>query len=405
MKQEAVEKYTARKTSYLTLTGYGCCVLLGLNAVLVPSLILPVERAFNQTDAGIGVFYFIGALLYGTGTFSGGILTERVGRHMILPLAVLLLGAGLVGQALAPLWIVFIIAALFLNYGAGAIDGGLNALFLAIYSEGRGGALNLLHLFFSIGALIGPFLVGQLVGSGVAWQVIMLAYGVIGIVLAGLLAGQQMPSGRRTVAESAHATEQVSAAERSLLPFACLAVSIGCYVASEMGVSNWLVKFLDSVPESTATTGLSLFWAGLALGRFLANWLADRINPYAFTAGCILLASVTLVAAAIVPVLPLVFLLYALAGLFLGPIYPMLMVIGGAFYPHRLAVLTGSLATAAVVGSLVYPPLMGLMAENLGIRTGMIGTGLLQIVAALALFGAMLYAWRSKTAQKEAPSR
>lgn len=405
MNQEAVKKHSTGKMSYLALIGYGCCILLGLNAVLVPSLILPIERAFNQTDAGIGIFYFIGALLYGTGTFSGGVLTERIGRQILLPFAVLLLGIGLVGQALSPIWIVFIVAALFLNYGAGAIDGGLNALFLAIYSESPGGALNLLHLFFSIGALIGPFLVGQLVGVGVAWQLIMLVYGVIGIALAGLLLSQKMPSGRRAATESTHVTEQISATERSLLPFACLAVSIGCYVASEMGVSNWLVKFLDSVPESTATTGLSLFWAGLALGRFLANWLADRINPYAFTAGCILLAAVTLVAAAIVPVLPLVFALYALAGLFLGPIYPMLMVLGGAFYPHRLAVLAGSLATASVVGSLVYPPLMGLMAENLGIRTGMIGTGLLQIVSVVALFGAMLYAWRTKAAQQEASGR
>src|SRR5205823_4473289 len=80
------------------------------------------------------------------------------------------------------------------------------------------------------------------------------------------------------------------AAEQSLLPFAGLALGIGLYVAAEVAVSNWLVKLLVAVPVATATEFLSVFWAGLALGRLLSNRLAERIDYYAFTVGCIVLA-------------------------------------------------------------------------------------------------------------------
>ena len=48
-----------------------------------------------------------------------------------------------------------------------------------------------------------------------------------------------------------------------------LELAIACYVASEIGVSNWLIRFLEDVPLATATTSLSLFWGGLALGRLV----------------------------------------------------------------------------------------------------------------------------------------
>jgi fucose permease len=196
--------------------------------------------------------------------------------------------------------------------------------------------------------------------------------------------------------------EEVSGSERSLLPFAGLAAGICFYVAGEIGVSNWLVKFLSNVPVTTATGVLSGFWAGLALGRLASRWIAEKLDYVVFTVCCFALASVSLILALIAPWLALEAALFALTGLFSGPIYPMIMSIGGNIYPHRLARLSGSLGAAAVVGSIAYPPVMGFMAASVGIGAGMLGAALLGIPGAAAVIFATTSSRRSRGVDERA---
>jgi fucose permease len=374
--------------------------LLGWNAVLVPSLIRSLEQAFRQSDAAFGLFYFVSALLYSAGSFSGGFLIERLGRKVILSFAASLLGVGLLGEALSPSWVWLLLAALAVNWGAGAIDGGINGMFLALYTEARGGALSLLHTFFSVGAFIGPFVVGQLVAASVGWRGIVFVTGIAFFLLTGLLLASRLPSGRRPSGVVRSSEETYGRVERSLLPFAGLAIGICCYVAAEIGVSNWLVRALNNVPITTATAVLSVFWAGLALGRLLSRWAAEWFDYTRFTVTCIALASVCILAAVLTPVFPLSVALYGLAGLFNGPIFPMIMAIGGNIYPHRLAALSGSLAASAVVGSLAYPPLVGILASHIGLRAGLLGAGILGIPAAVGVLGARVAADRLRLHQE-----
>jgi fucose permease len=384
----------------LTLTGYFSFILIGCNAVLVPSLIRSIEHDFHQSDAGLGLFYLLSSLLYAAGSFIGGLLTERLGRRWILITAAFLCGLGLIGTAAAPVWPLFLVSGMAVTGGAGAIDGGVNGLFLDLYQRARGGALNLLHSFFGVGALLAPFAVGRLLAAGVSWRVDVLALGIGALVLAALLLAVEMPAGLRAEPGGVHAG--LTRTEQSLLPFVGLAVAICCYVAAEMAVSGWLVKFLGGVPVTTATTVLSIFWGGLALGRVLSNWVAERMDYVVFTVGCIVLASGMLVGALLVPVFPLSVVLFGFAGLFYGPVYPMIMAIGGNLYPHRIAALSGSIGAAAVVGSVFYPPLIGFMATHVGLRTGLLGAGVLGVPAALAIIGARAAARRAAASERVA---
>ena len=160
------------------LVGYLSYVLIGWSGLLVPSLIRSVKDTFEQTDAGIGVFYFVYAVLYAAGSLGGGLLTERLGRRTVLGSGAILHGVGLIAIALAPTWPVMLVAAIPAGLGVGILDGGGNGLFLDLYPSGRGRALNTLHLFFSVGALSAPLAVGRLVEAGVRWEAIVASTGV-----------------------------------------------------------------------------------------------------------------------------------------------------------------------------------------------------------------------------------
>lgn len=364
----------------LRITGYYSFLLIGWSSLLLPSLIRSVEHTFGRTDADFAMLYFLSALAYGAAAFSGGFLTERVGRRVVLTLAFLLAAVGTAGQALSPAWVPFLAAVMLAGWGSGLIDGGVNALFLDVYRDARGGAMSFLHLFFGLGALVGPFCLGLAVTAGMSWRVALGCTSAAALLALPVITRVPMPSGRHHSWEEQRVPAgTMDRREQSLLPFVGLALGIGLYVAAEVGVSNWLVQFLSGVSVALATAILSGFWGGLSLGRLLSGWVADRMDYFTFTVACILLASLCLIGAVLAPWLAISALLFALTGMFFGPIFPMIMSLGGNIYPQRLAALGGSLTTAAVAGGLLYPPLMGVLESRIGLSGGMIGAALLGI--------------------------
>jgi MFS family permease len=73
------------------------------------------------------------------------------------------------------------------------------------------------------------------------------------------------------------------------------------------------------------------------------------------------------------------------AGYISGPIYPLIISIGGDMYPHRLSRLSGGMTMAATIGVLLCPPLIGFLADEHGIRSGLLGAAILGIPAAVAI--------------------
>jgi MFS transporter, FHS family, glucose/mannose:H+ symporter len=368
-----------------------CFLLIGWVGLLVPALIRSIEHDFGQTDAGLGIFYFVNALAYATGSLGGGIVTERLGRRTVLASAAALLILGLVLVGSVPVWAIVLLAAVPAGFGAGAIDGGANGLILDLFPSSRGRALNTLHLFFSVGALSSPLVVGRLVEAGIAWQAIVLGTALVAVPIGVLLAAIPMPDGRHKAAPVEGEATPGRLAFR--WPLIVLEIAIACYVASEIGVSSWLVRFLEEAPIATATTGLSLFWAGLALGRLVSARISDRFDHLAFATVSAATAGIAVTAAVLVPSLGGSIALFALAGFASGPVFPLIVAIGGERHPGRSAAVSGFLTGAAVVGSVIYPPIMGFLSVNVGLVVAMFGTGLLSIASA----GALLLARERRT--------
>ena len=361
------------------LAGTGLA-LVGWTGLLVPSLIRQIEPAFGQTDAGIGVYFFVGALGSVVGSMGGGLLTERVGRRVVLTTAVSLLALAMALLSVAPNWTLFLVAAIPFGVGMGGIDGGMNGLVLDLYPAGRGRALNLLHLCFSLGALASPLVVGRVVDAGVSWQAVVFASAVAAVPLAILFAVVRLPSGRHEHAPGASAIRTGLA-----LPLVMLAVAIAFYVGAEIGVSNWLVRYLQAASLTLATSALALFWGCLALGRLVSARLGDRFDHATFAAASAIASAVALVAAVAVQSLELSIVLFGVVGFAFGPVYPLIMAVAGDRYPARSSAVSGFLAGIAVIGAIIYPPLMGFVSVGAGLGVAMLGAAALVFACGVVL--------------------
>jgi fucose permease len=375
----------------IAIAALGCVayVLIGWTGLLAPSLIRSIETDLRQTDTAIGFFYFVYGLAYAAGSFGGGFATERLGRQRVLTTAVGLHGLGVLALGIVGAWPAFVASALPAGLAAGGIDGGINGLILDLFRTRRGRALNSLHLFFGVGAFIAPLVIGRLVDLGVPWRWLYLATGLLALPLAALFWYMRLPHGRHD-SDSATVVDGAVVDRRILLiwPIPALALAIGTYVASEVGVSNWLVRFLSQAPIVLATGSLSLFWAGLALGRLVSARIADRFDHVRFTTTWALVTGAVLVGAVLVPSLPVSIAGFALVGFAMGPIFPMIMAIGGERFPERSAAVGGLLTTAAVVGGVIYPAIMGPLSDTVGLTVAMFGTALLALVCGVCLYAA-----------------
>lgn len=372
---------------------YAAYLLLGWSTLLVPALIRSIEADFGRSDADLGLFYLIVSLGFGIGALGGGFATEKIGRRALIAVAALLMGLGIALEGLTSAWGIFLLAAVPTGLGSGVIDGGMNSLVLDLTRRRSGGALNRLHLFFSIGAAASPLVVGQLVTAGVDWRAILLATAA-GPTLVGIgFATHAMPSGRHHPFEATAAGDpapSAPAASASLVPLAILGLAIACYVSAEIGTSSWLVRFLAAAPASAATATLAAFWAGVAISRLLGSRHADRFPPVTFAAACAGIATATLLGAVVVPWVPAAMVLFAVTGVAFGPIYPMIMSIGGSLYSRRRAAVTGTLAMVATAGSVIYPPVMGFISEAAGLELAMVGAAILVGACGAALLGARM---------------
>ena len=132
-------------------------VLISLGSIL-PHLRAHFELSELATGSLLSILPF--ALLLGSLVF--GPLVDRYGYKIVLMVSSLLIFAGLEGIALTgELWVLRI-SIFLIGFGGGAINGGANALAADTAEGDRGARLSFLGVFFGIGALGVPFLLGLL---------------------------------------------------------------------------------------------------------------------------------------------------------------------------------------------------------------------------------------------------
>ena len=360
------------------LASYAGFALAGWAGLFVPSLIRVLEADFDRSDAEFGLLYLVSALLFAVGALSSGLVAGRVGRRPVYASAALLIAAGMALEVVAPGWLVFLAGVGLTGAGCGVVVTVGSSIVMDVAAPGSGGTLSRLHVFYSVGALVAPVAIGVLVGLGIEWRLLAGATGLAGLALAEPLsrAGAVPPRPRAPVGTTSvpHLTGTPA---RLRLALAALGLAIACYVAAESGVSSWLVGFLADEPMTAATLALSLFWAGIAAGRVTASRIADRFDPVRFTVSCAVAGGIAILAAVGLASGPIRIGLFLAAGFAFGPVYPMIMSVAGSLFPHRAAAVAGIVATMGVVGSITYPPLVGLIAGVAGLGAGMLGSALL----------------------------
>ena len=299
-------------------------------------------------------------------------LIRRLGTGKVTALSTAVTAFALLGFSLSGGLVWLCLFAVPLGLGAGAVDTALNNYVALHYKAIH---MNFLHCFYGIGVSLSPGLMAVALSGSSGWRGGYRLMFFIQLAIAVILTAT-LPLWKR-----AHGSEQGPLQEENSRPAgllsllkrpavrAVLLIFIGsCALEYTCGVwgSTFLVQ-ARGMPASAAAGLVTLYYVGMAVGRFLSGLLSRRLTSWTIIGiGQILtLAAVVLLCLPLPPEAAGAGL--CLVGLGNGPLFPNLLHLTPQNFGRELSQPVMSLQMAAsYIGILAMPPLFGLLAQQVG---------------------------------------
>jgi fucose permease len=298
-----------------------------------------------------------------------GPLIDYAGNKANLLVSCLLVSVAMVWFALAHSFVSASAAAVMLGLGGGGLNTCTNALVSDVYGEQRGPMLNILGIFFGIGALCVPLLAASIEGHFTIPQLFLLC-AALAAVCAAAYAPLSFPHSKTNDAFSLRAALGVAKYE-GVLP---LAFILFLESGNEACIGGWTSTFVNSIGYSArmATLVLASYWAALMVSRMLAARVLQAMGKSQLVLLAGLLSLLGCAALLSTRSLILLFAGTALIGLSYGPIFPTTLAIAGDRYSQRAGTVFGLLFSIALMGGMLFPWTVGQVSQQVTVRAGMI---------------------------------
>jgi FHS family glucose/mannose:H+ symporter-like MFS transporter len=345
--------------------------LFGITMALLGAVLPALSERLRFDLAQVGTLFLVMNLCILATSLALGPLMDRYGTRTPLLVGPVLVGVALALLAVAGHFGALVWGVAVLGVGGGMVNGAGNTLIADLHDDpqAKTAALNLLGVFFGVGALLLPFAMGLLLEAlGLAG--ILFAAAVLCLAAAVHNAVLPFPppkqAARMPLREGARFLR-----DPVVLLFAALLFfeSANEFVAGGY-VSSLLTRELGLDVQAVSWV-VAAYWAALMLARVSLSRLALRVpGPRIVMASALGAAcAVAMLALARHPALAVAATVAIAAGL--AGIFPTVLGIVGARYAAYTGTVFGILFTAALTGGVTLPWLTGQLAAARGLRSAL----------------------------------
>lgn len=367
-------------------------------AVLGTVFGLPEMRTRLGIDAaGQGNLLFLLYLGIFVASVLVGPLIDHLGNKVILSVSSAIVAVAMVLFAAAHSFAAASVAATLLGLGGGGLNTCPNVVVSDLYGDERGPMLNLLGIFFGIGAVCVPLFAATIEGHFTIPQLFLLC-AILAAGCALWYAVLYFPPAKASQAFSLHDILEVARYDGVLLLGFILFFESG----NEACIGGWTSTYVDSTGHSPriATLVLAAYWGALMLGRMLAAPVLRGIKKSRLIVGTGMVSLVGCVVLVSARSLGALFVGAAVIGLSYGPIFPTTLAIAGDRYSKRAGTVFGLLFSIALIGGMVLPPAVGNVSQRAGVHAGMI-VPLLGALGIIGLSAALMWRGRNSAAMSK----
>ena len=299
-----------------------------------------------------------------------GRLTLRFGTGRVTAFSGAMTALALIGFSVTKSYWALFIWAIPYGLGAGSVDASLNN-YVALHYASR--HMSWLHCMWGVGASVGPYIMGCALTAGQDWAAGYRHVGLIQVAVAAVLM-LCIPAWKERSNTLAEGTEASAAAPglRQILAIPGareVMTAFFCYCGLEGTAMLWGGTYLvqqAGMSEEQAAALASMFFIGITSGRFLSGFITYKLSDTAMIRlgqGVIGVG----IAVMLLPVGELAAVLgLLLIGLGCAPIYPCIIHSTPAhFGPERSQALIGVQMASAYLGTLLMPPVFGILANHI----------------------------------------
>jgi MFS family permease len=271
------------------LVFWAACIgilFFGMAITTLGSVVPQLKIKFQLDDISAGTLFSILPFGILIGSLFFGPFCDRYGYRVLLALTCFSMFIGFEGIAYAPSHFLLKICVFLFGLGGGAINGATSALVSDISEKEKGANLSLLGVFFALGALGMPFILGFLENS-FSYEIVISIIGIATFIVGVFYLLIKFPPPKH--ASGLPVKKSISLLKDSVLLL--IAFFLFFQSAFEGLINNWTTTYLSDylhISPGKALYALSLSVVGmtimrLLLGSVFRNTAAKKIWTIAFS--------------------------------------------------------------------------------------------------------------------------
>jgi MFS transporter, FHS family, glucose/mannose:H+ symporter len=341
-------------------------LIFGIVLITIGSVLPSITAKFNLNEISTGSLVSILPLGILAGSLIFGPIVDHYGYKPLLIVCSFLILIGLQGIAYASTFLILQISIFLIGFGGGVINGGTNALVADISTEGKSANLSLLGVFFGIGALAMPIILG-LLSKVFTYQSIISVIGFFIIIPVLFFSSIKFPVPKQP--QSLPIKQGLGLIKESTL------ILIGFVLFFQSGmegiVNNWTTTYMQNVikvKSEDALFALTFSVFGLTVTRLLLGTLFKKISSktvlytslFITLIGCLLVMYGTILA---ISIIGLFFM-----GCGLAANFPLMLGYAGEIYSKITGTAFGVILVIALIGNMILNYLVGVISHSHGIQ-------------------------------------
>jgi len=253
-------------------------LLFGIMLITLGSILPSLTAKFGLNEIGSGKLVSLLPIGIIAGSLVFGPVADRYGYKMMFIITTLLMIVAFEGLAFADSFFLLQVSIFVLGFGGGVINGATNAVVADISSEDKEANLSLLGVFFGIGALGMPLVLGIL-SMRFDYPVILSTVGFLMLLAVIYFIAIKFPVPKH------HQGFPIKKGLKLLSEPALLLTAFFLFFQSgiEGLINNWTTTFLQNdlkITEKDSLFALSCYLGGLTITRLLLGKLLQKISSF-----------------------------------------------------------------------------------------------------------------------------
>lgn len=263
---------------------------------------------------------------------------------------------------------------------AGAMDVAMNAQGVSIQEAGQVSILSSMHALFSIGGMLGAFGGGQLARLGISVNVHLAGVAILCAVITFSVSHLMLPP------DAEHDGSTVPHFSLPRGPVLTLGALGFCVLLCEGAMADWIAIFLRdwrAAGPATAAAGFAVFSGAMSIGRLAGDRITDRFGGETTVRAGAALATGGLALALVHESIAGALVGFIVVGLGFAAIVPNVFAASGRIPGVPRGAGIAAVTTMGYFGFLVGPPMIGWLAEWVGLRNALFTLVLLSAASVL----------------------